>query len=137
MPSKKRIIIKRGTNLWGLHPAILRAMYIARDVIWDLGRIRLVVTSAWDADHSPGSFHHWGMAIDLRTKELASNAAKREFELQMRRKLGSGFDVLLENLGGSNEHLHIEWEAGRPIREQWMRHLLLGDVPAPEWDLVA
>lgn len=124
----KRIVIKRGCNLWGLHPQLRRVLHVAMEAIWDIAGIRLVVTSGWDADHSAGSFHHWGMALDLRTKEIPTTALKREFEQRMKSKLGSGFDVILESLNGGNEHLHIEWEAGRPLRESWMREVLLGET---------
>lgn len=131
---ERGIIFKQGTSLYGLHPKVRAAIYKARKVFLDAG-YRLVVTSAWDYTHGQNSFHHYGMAVDFRSQEIPSAAMKREIRDRLKRALGGEFDVILESLGGSNEHYHVEWEGGRHIREDWLAQVLLGateGTPAPQ-----
>lgn len=131
---ERGVIFKSGTSLYGLHPKVRAAIYKARKVFLDAGH-RLVVTSAWDFTHGENSFHHYGMAVDFRSQEIPNLAMKREIRDRLKRALGGEFDVLLEGVGSTNEHYHVEWEAGRNIREAWLAQVFLGAgdaVPSAE-----
>lgn len=68
------------------------------------------VTSGCDRTHSVKSLHYQNRALDFRTKHLPP-AIKGPLVADIRAALiGLGYDILLENPGTSNEHLHIEWD---------------------------
>lgn len=73
----------------------------------------VVITSANDSTHSPNSRHYTDEAIDLRTKNFPTEAAKRAFAAQLRVELGDAFTVLYESAGTPNEHLHVQVRKGR------------------------
>ncbi len=115
------IELKAGVRLDNLSPQIVLALMIADgvwedqwdDLVGDPLRVALVVTSINDGKHSRTSLHNIGHACDLRTKTLASNAAKRWFAAEVKRRVGVEFDVILEKLGTVNEHLHVEYQPKR------------------------
>lgn len=72
----------------------------------------LLVTSAQDSRHKAGSVHPLGMAVDFRTKNLRRGQARRLRD-RMKERLGEAYDVILEDEGGPNEHLHVERD---PVR---------------------
>lgn len=67
------------------------------------------ITSWADSTHGPNSWHkRRGRAVDVRTKTLP-RAKVPGFVLEMRERLTLlGFDVVLEDFNGPNEHLHVE-----------------------------
>ena len=65
-----------------------------------------VITSMADGEHSSNSYHYKGRAFDIRTKGTGS-ATWIHHELKIR-LAHLGFDVVLEDLGEANEHIHIE-----------------------------
>ena len=90
-------------------------MFIALDAIeraWESitgGEGEPTITSWADGSHMVGSYHKLnGRAVDVRTKSLLPGLAQ-VFAIGIRTRIGAlGFDVLLEDLGGENEHLHVE-----------------------------
>lgn len=68
-----------------------------------------VITSAADGKHLEGSLHYKGLAIDIRSKDLAPDLKKRVL-LEMRNFFGPKYDILLENEGKDNEHYHLEYD---------------------------
>ena len=113
------IELKPGVRLTALSPQIGVVLLIANgaweDTLdeWGDGFTAppLVVTSCNDGAHSRTSLHYRGSAVDLRTKSLPTNTGKRWFVSELRRRLGStDFDVILEHLGGVQEHCHLEYQ---------------------------
>src|SRR3546814_16721072 len=66
-----------------------------------------VITSATDGTHSPGSIHGSGHALDLRCRER--NACIKWAGI-LKQALGPGYDVMFEDWGGANNHLHLEYD---------------------------
>lgn len=98
---------KVGVKLRGLQPQMLVALMVAKQV-FDQWQLDLVVTSANDSEHSTNSLHYAGKAFDLRTKHTGMSKAVAD---AIRNQLAPlGFDVILEDLGGVNEHLHVEYD---------------------------
>jgi hypothetical protein len=83
---------------------ILRAVYAVAPAC--------VITSANDSTHSPNSRHYTNEAIDIRTKDLPTEQAKRDLVAALRRELGPAFTVLYEDPGGPNQHLHLQPRKG-------------------------
>lgn len=68
----------------------------------------LVVTSGNDSTHSTHSLHYVNRALDFRARTFAHPGTKRVFMERLRARLGSDYDVILEDENGPNEHFHIE-----------------------------
>lgn len=66
-----------------------------------------VITSATDGSHSAGSIHGSGHALDLRCRER--NACIKWAGI-LKQALGPGYDVMFEDWGGANNHLHLEYD---------------------------
>lgn len=76
-------------------------------------KVDMLVTSGNDKVHARGSKHYTDEALDLRTKHLKSED-KHKLRTEVKRRLGRDFDVILEDEGGTNEHLHVEHDAKTP-----------------------
>lgn len=68
------------------------------------------ITSAMDSIHSPNSLHYALRAADVRTKNFPSLAAIQAFANRLREELGPAYQVIYEDPGGENQHLHIEFD---------------------------
>lgn len=69
-----------------------------------------VVTSGNDSKHGADSLHPKDRALDFRTRTIAEREDKFRFRDTLRAALGPDFDVVLEDVGGPNEHLHAEYD---------------------------
>lgn len=68
----------------------------------------VTITSGTDGRHMAGSKHYSGEAIDVRSQNFPSLAAKRAFLRAVQQRLGPGYDCLLERVGTPHEHFHLE-----------------------------
>lgn len=96
--------IKQGANIQGLDIRIRPALIVADKVWKELGQ-ELVITSGLDGEHSAGSLHYYGLAVDMRTRYFSDSEKKRAAEA-LRQGLGEGFDVVVES-----SHIHVEFWA--------------------------
>lgn len=103
------------------HPMLVSALAVAVDTFRTEGK-DCVVTSICDGRHRWDSFHYSGMAVDLRSKHLAPDQKDRVLR-KLRSRIGDGWDVILEARNDTNEHYHLEFDAGRPIREEYLAQL--------------
>lgn len=71
---------------------------------------RLTITAGSNGAHKINSLHYALRALDLRTKDFPSLAAKHALVEGLQRELGPDYDVLLEGLGTANEHCHVEYD---------------------------
>lgn len=69
----------------------------------------MLVTSGNDSTHMAGSKHYSDNALDFRTKQLTSGE-KHELIAALTHRLGNDYDLILEDEGGPNEHLHVEYD---------------------------
>jgi hypothetical protein len=102
------IALKSGVKLVGLVPQMAVVLVVASSLVDEMER-DLIITSANDSNHMNGSKHYSGEALDFRVHDWAADSKDR-FVNRLRGALGSDFDVVLESLGLSNEHLHVEWD---------------------------
>lgn len=70
----------------------------------------IVITSGNDSTHMKGSKHYSDEALDVRTKTLTT-IQKHLLKDTVKKRLGAGYDVILESEGKDNEHLHVEHDA--------------------------
>lgn len=92
-----------------LHPQLFRAILVAAEVWGERGLQELVVTRLNDGGHRVGSLHGKGEAADIRTHTLP-NGLEESYRAALDVRLGAGFDVVLEDVGELNEHLHLEYD---------------------------
>ena len=69
----------------------------------------MIITHGRDGKHKRGSKHYSDEALDFRTKHLAPAMKTRLIEV-VQQRLGSRYQVLLEDLGTENEHGHAEFD---------------------------
>jgi len=93
---------KPGVKLFGLKTEILAAIAVAESVYTHYG-VPCVVTSVTEGEHSPGSRHYIGQAIDIRTRNVPNEAMLSKIVVSIKDALTDEYDVVLETT-----HLHIE-----------------------------
>jgi hypothetical protein len=111
-----RLLVKPGTEFgMSLAFAGARILDVAKKVA-ELVEFDIVITSARDGVHSgPNDPHHSGEAFDFRTNTLQPDQKARLltslqnglYTSQPRR-----FYAFLEDVGGPNEHIHVQRRAG-------------------------
>jgi hypothetical protein len=92
------IYVKRGVT-----PKNLTIMAAVANAAEEVG-VALTVTSGTDGKHMTGSKHYIGGALDVRTRGLTPEE-RRDVMSVVKRRLGKGYDVVLES-----DHLHVEWD---------------------------
>jgi hypothetical protein len=72
---------------------------------------RCTVTVGFDGVHMIGTLHSKDdlcRALDFRTKDYPLD--KTQLRYAVKDALGADFDVVLENEGKDQEHIHVEWD---------------------------
>ena len=103
--------LKSSVNLGGVQPPVWFAMGVFEALCRLYADRPLVVTSANDShDSRPASLHNKGLAFDARTKDM--NAEQKSQVLSRAKQILDplGFDIVFENAGGPNEHIHCEFD---------------------------
>ncbi len=72
------------------------------------------VTSGNDSVHMKGSKHYTDEALDFRTHHLPKGDAE-VLKISVQQRLGRDYQCILEDLGGPNEHLHIEFDPAHKV----------------------
>ncbi|PBC72847.1 hypothetical protein [Fibrobacter intestinalis] len=117
-------IAKAGVNMSSLRPEIDSAIVVIVEAFQDAmedDSFLPVITSANDfSAHAKNSAHYAGAAVDLRIKDIGNLKARKELAADVRERLGDRFYVLHEDIGSSNEHLHVQLRSGTyNARERW------------------
>ena len=103
---KAKCSLKGGPNaarIHGLRPEMVVALIIVKEAFMGRGA-NCVVTSGMEGQHSHGSLHYVGQALDFRTGSMSREQAS-EIAVEIREGLGVDFDVVVEQ-----GHLHVEWD---------------------------
>lgn len=104
--------IKPGASIVGLDIRMRPALLACEAVIPEYGKIHntdivFVITCGLDGTHSAGSLHYYGLAIDVRTRDLrALGVDIWTIVDELKRILGSSFNVVKHKT-----HIHIEYDA--------------------------
>ncbi len=67
------------------------------------------VTSGNDSIHMGTSKHYHDEALDFRCKQMSA-LTKKVLIKEFSRRLGKDYQVILENEGKPNEHIHCEYD---------------------------
>jgi len=98
--------IKKGVIMQGLQIEMQPALIEAERIWKSLGE-ELVITSALDGEHSAGSLHYYGYALDFRTRYFSTSQRRSAFE-QLTHALAKEsvfFDVIEHS-----SHIHVEFD---------------------------
>lgn len=106
------IALKTGVRLHGIRPELIVAI-LAAEGLWAAQGVPLVITACIEGTHVEASDHYSGTAVDVRTKNLPAGKAT-DVTQQLQAALGEDFYILLEFVGGANEHCHISWRPKAP-----------------------
>lgn len=101
--------IKPGVSLRGAAPEILFALGTIGAILYQFSLTEAWITSCTDGQHSRGSLHYIGHAVDVRSRDLSAPSLAQAVK-QMQDALGAEFDVVAEST-----HLHIEYQPKTPI----------------------
>lgn len=106
--------IKNGVWLQGLQPQMAIAFTVACSV-YASKELSCIITCGLNGKHGRYSHHYKGLALDLRTKhcfigEKDRSAKLTQLKIDIQLSLGTQFQVVLEDVGGEQEHLHIEFD---------------------------
>lgn len=109
--------IKQSANIDNLKPQLWAAFGFCRGVFLELGLTEAVLASGSDGKHKRASLHYDGFAFDLRTHNIPPERLMTVYSFIKTRLLLDGYDVVLEDQGTPNEHIHIEYDPkpGGPI----------------------
>ena len=94
--------LKEGVIMAGIQPVMRKALKEA-DRIWTQFGEELVITSALDGEHSAGSLHYYGYALDLRTRYFSEYERARIFE-HLCNSIGNVYTVVHHTT-----HIHIQY----------------------------
>lgn len=142
VPSQPRTIIKRDTeqqnyheevlsltilktesvNIDCLRPELDTAINIVTAVyhqVFKDDNYRPVITSGNDSDkHGERSAHYACVAVDIQIKDVENVKIREALAQAIRDELGTRYTVLHEDVGLTNEHLHIQLRSGTYNRNE-------------------
>lgn len=109
------MLLKPDVKIDGLSPELYYAAGVADTIHRKLSGHPLVVTSALDGTHNPGSLHPKGKALDLRTLDLTHDEALAMYDELNAILNPQGFDVVWEGAKGATPattamHIHVEFD---------------------------
>lgn len=90
-------------------PEIILAIMMVESVFSKHGYY-CTITSLNDSYHGHNSLHFSGKAVDFRTKELPTEEKHNVVREIVIKLISHGYDVVFEDEGEPNEHLHVEWD---------------------------
>lgn len=101
---------KPGTKVHTLDTALFPGLIALCTFMEDrLGVSYITITSVNDGVHKPGSLHYVGRAVDIRCRYYPPEKV-REVVADFKAFYDADYDLLWENQGTPNEHLHLEYD---------------------------
>lgn len=104
----RRTWLKDGVSVRGISNEMLFAIIVVESCYHHLG-YDCIITSGVDGEHSWGSEHYKGDAVDFRTRHMQP-FHKKELVDMVASSLNEDYDVVLEST-----HLHVEYDPKLPI----------------------
>lgn len=104
------MIIKKQVILDGLCHQMFYACGVVEVVYNNFGKHAVITTALDSHENDPIRIHPEGKACDFRTHMLdrPTTDAILRYLIDLLGPLG--FDLFIEDVGTTNEHLHIEWD---------------------------
>jgi hypothetical protein len=102
-----KILVKTGASE-GKAPILLAA--VANVAAKLRGVDYVLITSIDTGTHMPRSRHYFGDAIDVRSTNFVTRERKLAFINAVLKRVGDGYQGILEGEGTANEHFHFEYD---------------------------
>lgn len=107
------IRLKATVRLLGLRSEMVMAHTIVASVYAQHGH-DCVITTGIEGTHTYGSEHYTGLALDYRLNDILPVEHRAKIAGAVKAALGQDFDVLHEDAGTAEEHLHVEYDPKSP-----------------------
>lgn len=101
--------IKDGVILNGLDIR-MRHILVAADDVWSQFGKELVVTCGLDGEHSAGSLHYYGLALDFRTNYFDPQTRFKVANALRKRLSSPCIEVIVEST-----HIHVEYDVSKEL----------------------
>ena len=88
----------------------MRDALIAADQIWKDAGHELVITEGTGGEHSAGSLHYYGYAVDLRASEGWGYSDEEISDMveKLKKALGNDYNVVVHS-----SHIHAEYDKAK------------------------
>jgi hypothetical protein len=103
--------IKEGATISGINLK-MRPALVAADRVWKRHGQELVITGGLDGEHSAGSLHYYGYAVDLRTRYFGQDqqlVVYKELKEELN-EIDQRFDVVYHA-----SHIHVEYDIFKEV----------------------
>lgn len=97
------IQLKSKVKILGIKPELVLTLMLVNQVFLKYN-LHMIITSMLDGQHSDGSLHPYGFAVDIRSRNIS-----RDFIQKIVRDLKEMFDEQLDIVLES-DHFHIEFD---------------------------
>lgn len=84
------MLIKAGVRISRLRPEIRRKLCTISQIVEEIEKDELVITSTYEGNHVPGSMHYANLAVDIRIGKKAETVTQ-----EIKRQLGRDYYVYL------------------------------------------
>lgn len=111
----QRVQVKNSTvNVANLRAPIVNIIDEIHITAATLGYPKPIITSGNDSQHSAGSAHGSNNAIDLRCNSAngMNSTTCRKWVVTLQYALGDDYDVIYEDYGNGNSHVHVAYRPG-------------------------
>lgn len=102
-------------RIHGMAPELTFANTVLLGILVKHGVV-MILTHGVDGVHTRASIHYCGGAEDLVFAGTYEADKKGAIVQELKESIGQDFDVLFENPGEPNEHIHIEWQPKEPFK---------------------
>ena len=102
------LLFKPGVKVEQVNARLLVGLAELATVLGEEAQVNVImVTSVNDGKHKKGSFHYTGNAVDVRCRFFKDEDIRRAVD-RFNILHDAEFDLIWEDNGGPNEHLHLE-----------------------------
>lgn len=105
------IRIKEGASLQGLQIEMRNVLIAIEAAYESIGQIP-VITCGTDGEHSAGSYHYYGYAVDVRTRNLMNDEV-----IQVMRELDEALPDPYD-ISDEGTHIHIEYDYEKALQRE-------------------
>lgn len=93
----------------GITPQLVIGLAVLDSMHQDMFGKGIIITSLNDGYHMSYSLHYKGNAADIRSHDKTKEESE-SFINKVKIFLGQDYDILLEDYGLANEHIHFEYD---------------------------